>query len=40
MSAVRPGEVVKSVPFLKLCFEVDIALVAEKLVELLLVGPV
>jgi len=32
---MRPVEVVEALPFAQLCFEVDIAFVAEQLIELL-----
>ena len=40
MGAVWPVEVVKPFPFTQSCFEIDVAFVAEKLIELLLIGTV
>lgn len=40
MRAVRSVEVVEAFPFARLCFEIDIAFVAEQLVELLPIRPV
>ena len=40
MRAVRSGEVVEALPFGKFLFKVDVAFVAEQLIEFLLVGSV
>lgn len=40
MSAVRSSEVVKALPFFEFGYKIDVALLAEKLVEFLLVRPV
>ena len=38
MGAVRPGEVVKLLPFTKFCFQINVIFISEQLVKLLLIG--
>ena len=40
MCAMRPVEVVEALPFAQLCFKIDIAFVAQQLVEFLPIRPV
>ncbi len=40
MRAVWSGEFVEPFPFVQLGFEVDVTLVAQELIEFLLIGPV
>lgn len=35
---MRSGEIVEALPFIEFCFQIDVAFVAEQLIELLLIS--